>query len=154
MLVVGAALGVGGCTAGGDADPEEPVDETTTITASPATSGASPVVFAFVCREEGSGRTSTFTTYAAAWQDEQTECEADRITGTEASSQQRAAVADADGDASLEELAAVCAERGVGPWGGRVGSEHDAHVAAGLLRYCPGHPETDHLREALAAWRG
>ncbi|MEK6343857.1 MAG: hypothetical protein V4737_08460, partial [Curtobacterium sp.] len=64
------------------------------------------------------------------------------------------AVRAADGTATLEELAAGCAVRGAGPWVERVGTEQAAKRAAGLLAYCPGHPERDRLREALTSYRG
>ncbi len=140
-----------GCTPS-DAEPEERSDAVAGITAE--ASGTSPVVFAFVCRGGVSDRSETYTTYSAVWDDDRTDCRAERITGTEMSSQQRSAVAAAEGDATLEELAATCAVRGTGPWADAVGSAAAAHRGAGLLRYCPGHPETDHLREAIAAWRG
>ncbi|WP_144715579.1 hypothetical protein [Curtobacterium pusillum] len=150
-VLVAAAIGLTGCTADADSDPEDSLDAGSTSGVS--ASGTSPVVFAFVCATGSAGRTETYTTYSAVWDDDRTDCSADRITGTEMSPQQRAAVDATDGDATLEELAATCAERGTGPWVGAVESARAAHVAAGLLEYCPGHPETGHLRDAVAAWR-
>ena len=150
-VVVAAAIGLAGCTAGAESEPEDSIDSS--ATAGVSASGTAPIVFAFVCAVGSSDRTETYTTYSAVWEDERTDCRAERITGTELSSQQRAAVQAAAGDATLEELAAECAVRGTGPWTGAVGSAAEAHVAAGLLEYCPGHPETDHLQDAVAAWR-
>ncbi|WIB78972.1 hypothetical protein DEJ28_07695 [Curtobacterium sp. MCPF17_002] len=149
--LVAVAIGLVGCTAEAESDPEDSID--TSATAGVSASGTAPIVFAFVCAVGSSDDTETYTTYSAVWEDERTDCQAQRITGTEMSSQQRAAVQAAAGDATLEELAAGCAVRRTGPWTRAVGSVTEAHVAAGLLEYCPGHPETDHLRDAVAAWR-
>jgi hypothetical protein len=150
-VVVAAAIGLVGCTTGAESEPEDSLD--TGATSGVSASGTSPIVFAFVCADGSSERTETYTTYSAVWEDDRTDCTAERITGTEMSSQQRAAVQATDGGATLEELASGCAVRGSGPWVEAVTSSARAHVAAGLLEYCPGHPETDHLRDALAAWR-
>lgn len=115
--------------------------------------GAAPVVFAFVCDGDGADR-ATYTTYSAVWEAERAACTARRLTGTVPSSQQQAAVDAARGDATLAELASDCAVRGTEPWTSAVEDDGRAHLAAGLLRYCPGHPETDRLRDALAAYRG
>jgi len=156
-VVVAAAMGLAGCTAGSEPDPEDSFDTAATSEA-PAT-GTSPIVFAFVCSDGPAERdsataTETYTTYSAVWDDDRTDCTAERITGTEVSSQQRDAVQATAGDATLEDLAAACAVRRTGPWVDAVRSAAQAHVAAGLLEYCPGHPETRHLRDALGAWRG
>lgn len=139
-----------GCSSvGPDTDAsEEPTSSDTGVG-----SGASPVVFAFVCDGDGSDRAS-YTTYSAVWEAERADCAAKRLTGSVPSGQQQAAVTAARGDATLVELASACAVRGTDPWTSAVADERSAHVAAGLLRYCPGHPETDHLRDALAAYRG
>ena len=76
-----------------------------------------------------------------------------RIVTDRAPAFNSAAVQAAAGDATLEQLAAGCAVRRTGPWVGTVDSATEAHVAAGLLEYCPGHPETDHLQDAVAGWR-
>jgi hypothetical protein len=149
-VVVCAVLA--GCTSGPGGEPEERSDAAVGVTAE--ASGTSPVVFAFVCSGGVSDETETYTTYSAVWDDERTACTAERITGTEMSSQQRSAVAAAEGDATLEELAADCAVRGTGPWVEPVDSATAARVGESLLRYCPGHPETSRLRAAVAAWRG
>jgi ABC-type glycerol-3-phosphate transport system substrate-binding protein len=151
-IALAAALMVAGCTTSAESEPEDSLDTgaTTDVTAS----GSSPVVFAFVCATGTGDETETYTTYSAAWEDDRTRCSATRITGTEMSSQQRSAVDAADGDATLEELAATCAVRGTGPWADAVTSEAQEHVAAGLLRYCPGHPDVERLRDAVDAWRG
>lgn len=146
------AAGLAGCTAGAESEPEDAIDSGPT--SGVAASGTSPIVFAFVCRVGSSDRTETYTTYSAVWRDDRTDCTADRITGTEMSSQQRSAVEAADGAATLEELAATCAVRGTGPWTVPVDGATAANLAAGLLEYCPGHPETERLRDATAAWRG
>ncbi|MGN8050163.1 hypothetical protein ACTJKO_10790 [Curtobacterium sp. 22159] len=150
-VVLAAAIALGGCTTSVGTEPEDAFDEAPTTGVS--ASGTSPIVFAFVCADGETGRTETYTTYSAAWRDDRTDCRAERITGTEMSSQQRAAVDAAGGDATLEELAAGCAVRGTGPWAGAVRTAAGAHVAVGLLDYCPGHPDGDRLRHALAAWR-
>ncbi|MBA8990111.1 hypothetical protein FHW23_001357 [Curtobacterium pusillum] len=150
-VLVAAGIGLTGCTTGAESEPEDSLDPSATSGVS--ASGTSPIVFAFVCSVGSSDRTETYTTYSAVWADRRTDCTAERITGTEMSSQQRAAVDAADGDATLEELAAGCAVQGSGRWAGTIGSAAEAHVAAGLLEYCPGHPETAHLRDAIAAWR-
>ncbi|ROP58560.1 hypothetical protein EDF19_3589 [Curtobacterium sp. PhB115] len=147
MLSV-AVLGLVGCSgAGPDTDAsEEPTSSETGLGA-----GASPVVFAFVCDD---GRdTETYTTYSAVWEAERTACTAERLTGSEPSTQQQAAVDAAQDDATLVELASTCAVRGTAPWTAEVSSDAQAHVAAGLLQYCPGHPETDRLRDALTTYR-
>lgn len=151
-LVVAGALGLTACTTVSESDPGDSLD--TGATSGVTASGTSPIVFAFVCATGTSEGSETYSTYSAVWDDERTDCTADRITGTEMSSQQQAAVDAADGDATLEELAATCAVRGTGPWVDAVDSEVEAHRAEGLVQYCPGHPETDHLRAAIAAWRG
>ncbi|AOX67017.1 MULTISPECIES: hypothetical protein [unclassified Curtobacterium] len=151
-VVAAAAIGLVGCTTGAESEPGDSLD--TTATSGVAVSGTAPIVFAFVCDVGTSDRSETYTTYSAVWDDERTDCRAQRITGTEMSTQQRSAVDAAEGDATLEELATTCAVRGTGPWAASVDSSAEAHVAAGLLEYCPGHPETEHLRDAIAAWRG
>ncbi|MDP4334971.1 hypothetical protein Q7F20_16470 [Curtobacterium sp. A7_M15] len=150
--VVAAAIGLAGCTPSAESEPGDSLD--TTATSGVEVSGTAPIVFAFVCAVGTSDRSETYTTYSAVWDDDRTDCRAQRITGTEMSSQQRAAVDAAEGDATLEELATTCAVRGTGPWTAAVDSSTEAHVAAGLLEYCPGHPETEHLRDAISAWRG
>lgn len=151
-LVVAAAIGLAGCTTDAESEPEDSIDSS--ATAGVAATGSAPIVFAFVCAVGSSDRDETYTTYSAVWGDDRTDCTAQRITGSEMSSQQRAAVRAAADAATLEQLAAGCAVRGTGPWVRAVGSADEARVAAGLLEYCPGHPEIDHLRDALAAWRG
>ncbi|PZF59530.1 hypothetical protein DEJ23_00305 [Curtobacterium sp. MCSS17_008] len=156
-LVVVGALGFVGCTAGADPERDDPVDQDSTSEVT--SSGSAPIVFAFVCDDGGvdSGgedASETYTTYAAVWEADHTDCRAERITGTEMSAQQRAAVRATDGRASLEELAATCAERGVAPWRSSVETTAQADLAAGLLEYCPGHPDHHRLRDALAAHRG
>lgn len=146
------AFGLAGCTAQADSEPDAAVDSTPSSQVQ--ASGTSPIVFAFVCRVDDSDRTETYTTYSAVWKDARSACRAERITGTEASAQQRAAVRAADGAASLEDLATACALTGSGPWTSAVTSARDDRVAAGLAEYCPGHPEMDHLRHAMAAYRG
>jgi len=146
------ACGLAGCTAQAESEPDDVVDSTPSSQVE--ASGTSPIVFAFVCRVDDSDRTETYTTYSAVWKDARSACRAERITGTEASAQQRAAVRATDGAASLEELATTCAVTGHGPWTAAITSEHDADVAAGLAQYCPGHPEMDHLHDAIAAYRG
>jgi hypothetical protein len=146
------ACGVAGCTVQAESEPDDVVDSTPSSQV--AASGTSPIVFAFVCRVDDSDRTETYTTYSAVWKDGRSACRAERITGTEASAQQRAAVRATDGAASLEDLATTCAVTGSGPWTSSVASARDARVAAGLAAYCPGHPEMDHLRDAIAAYRG
>jgi hypothetical protein len=133
-----------GCSSVG---PDTDASEDPTSSDTGVGSGASPVVFAFVCDGDGDG-------YSAVWEAERADCTAKRLTGSVPSSQQQAAVEAARGDATLVELASACAVRGSDPWTSAVVDERGAHVAAGLLRYCPGHPETDHLRDALAAYRG
>jgi hypothetical protein len=144
--------GLAGCTVQAESEPDDAVDSTPSSQVE--ASGTSPIVFAFVCRVDDSDRTETYTTYSAVWKDARSECRAERITGTEASAQQRAAVRATDGAASLEDLATTCAVTGRGPWTSSVTSARDARVAAGLAEYCPGHPEMDHLHDAIAAYRG
>lgn len=151
-IVVAGAVLLAGCTTSAETQPEDAFG--TGATSDATATGSSPIVFAFVCRVGSSGRTETYTTYSAVWEDARTECRTQRITGTEMSAQQRAAVQATDGAATLEVLAAACALRGTGPWAGAVESEADDRRAAGLLEYCPGHPDIDHLRDAVAAWRG
>jgi len=149
--VVVGALALAGCTAG-----QDPADDDARDTASAsevAASGSAPIVFAFVCRTAEGDATETFTTYAAAWEADRTDCTAKPITGSEMSAQQQAAVRATGGRVALRDLAATCAERGVAPWDAPVVTDGQASLAAGLLEYCPGHPEHDHLRQALAAHR-
>lgn len=134
-----------------ESDPDESVDSgAATVTPS----GTSPIVFAFVCDSGDPGRTETYTTYSAVWQDDRTGCRAKRITGTEMSAQQRAAVEATDGTATLEELATTCARTAGAPWTTGVGDADAAHLADGLALYCPGNPAMGRLRDALAAYRG
>ncbi|MGW8433431.1 hypothetical protein ACWGJ9_20285 [Curtobacterium citreum] len=151
-VVVTAALGLAGCTAGVEPELDGSVDATSG--AEVAASGSAPIVFAFVCRTGQGDTTETYTTYAAAWEADRTDCTAKPITGTEMSAQQQAAVRAADDTVDLRDLAATCAERGVAPWTAAVETDDQARVAAGLLEYCPGHPERDRLQEALLAHRG
>ncbi|OEI69994.1 hypothetical protein [Curtobacterium sp. ER1/6] len=150
-LVVLGALGLSACTTG-QTEPEESLDGTTQAEVS--ASGSAPIVFAFVCSTDAGEATETFTTYAAAWEAERADCTAKPITGSGMSAQQQAAVRATDDHVDLRELAATCAERGVAPWDTAVTTDEQAHLAAGLLEYCPGHPEHDHLRRALATYRG
>lgn len=154
-LVVLGALGLSACTTG-QTEPEESLDGTTQAEVS--ASGSAPIVFAFVCSTDADAdagdATETFTTYAAAWEAERADCTARPITGSGMSAQQQAAVRATDDHVDLRELAATCAERGVAPWDAAVTTDEQAHLAAGLLEYCPGHPEHDHLRRALATYRG
>lgn len=150
-LVVLGALGLSACTTG-QTEPEESLDGTTQAEVS--ASGSAPIVFAFVCSTDAGEATETFTTYAAAWEAERADCTAKPITGSSMSAQQQAAVRATDDHVDLRELAATCAERGVAPWDAAVTTDKQAHLAAGLLEYCPGHPEHDHLRRALATYRG
>jgi hypothetical protein len=117
-------------------------------------SGTSPIVFAFTCTVGDGPSVETYTTSSAVWEDARTSCTAAPITGTVPSAQQQSALDAARGDATLAELAAGCAVSGTGPWRSPVESTEQAHVAAGLERYCPGHPDIDRLRDALAAHRG
>ena len=148
-MVVAVTAVLTGCSSVG---PDTDSSEDPTSSDSGTGSGASPVVFGFVCADDGQDR-ATYTTYSAVWEAERADCSAKRLTGSVPSSQQQAAVTAARGDATLVELASACAVRGSDPWTSAVTDERGAHVAAGLLRYCPGHPETDHLRDALAAYR-
>ncbi|WP_148058280.1 hypothetical protein [Curtobacterium sp. PhB78] len=146
LAAVIAPVLVGCSGAGPDTDSsEEPTSSETGLGSS-----ASPVVFAFVCDD---GDRETYTTYSAVWEDERTSCTAKRLTGSVPSTQQQAAVDAARGDATLVELASTCAVTGTDPWTSAVADDGAAHVAAGLLQYCPGHPETDHLRDALSTYR-
>ncbi|MBT2503914.1 hypothetical protein [Curtobacterium sp. ISL-83] len=151
-LVLVAGLGLTACTSA--AEPEPGGSPSGTSSGPVSASGTAPIVFAFVCRVGISDRTQTYTTYSAVWGDDRTDCAAERITGTEASAQQAAAVRASHGAATLEELASACAVRGVAPWTRPVATAHQAAVADGVLAYCPGHPEQDRLRDAVAAYRG
>ena len=151
-VVAAAALALAGCTTGAESEPEDSLDGATAATSD--ADGTSPIVFAFVCSDGSEAGRTTYTTAAAAWQDRRTHCTAERITGSVPSTQQRSAVEAAHGAATLEELAATCAERGTGPWTDAVRSTDEASLAAGLTAYCPGHPEIDHLRDAISSWRG
>ncbi|MGN7191446.1 MULTISPECIES: hypothetical protein [unclassified Curtobacterium] len=152
MLVVVGALGLAGCTPSGEPEAADSAD--TGSRTGVAASGSAPIVFAFVCGTGDGDATETYSTYAAAWEAERTDCSAKPVTGTEPSAQQEAAVSAADEGATLQELAATCAERGVAPWTAPVSSPAEAGLAAGLLEYCPGHPERDRLQDALRAYRG
>jgi hypothetical protein len=149
-VVVAVTAVLAGCSSAG---PDTDSSEDPTSTDSGIGSGASPVVFAFVCDGDGVDR-ATYTTYSAVWEAERTACTARRLTGTVPSSQQQAAVDAARGEATLAELASACAVRGTEPWTSAVADDGRARLAAGVLEYCPGHPETDRLRDALAAYRG
>ena len=166
VVVVLGTVGLAACTTG-QPEPEDSLDTATRSEVS--ATGSAPIVFAFVCSgaadgssdpegggpsDDPDGTAATYTTYAAVWEAERTDCRAERITGTEMSAQQRAAVRATDGTATLEELAATCAERGTEPWRDPVSTPERAELAAGLVAYCPGHPDRDHLRDALEAYRG
>jgi len=138
------------CSSTPSDEPTESFDGT--APSSVVASGSGPVVFAFVCAVGTSGEEQTYTTASAVWEDHRTDCSVERITGTEPSAQQRSAVAATAGVADLETLARTCAVSGTAPWTTPVTSRDDALLAAGLVRYCPGHPEIGHLRAALAAW--
>lgn len=149
-LVVAATVLLSACTSA-EADPEEP---SSTRAAGVAVTGTAPVMFAFTCRTGKGDSTETYTTYSAVWEDRRGSCEATRTTGSAMSDQQADAVRAAQGSATLDELAAWCAERGAGVWVERIRTAEAAKRAAGLLAYCPGHPERDRLREALTTYRG
>lgn len=151
VFVVAGVTGLVGCTTHVEAETDDASGST--AAAEVTTTGSAPITFAFVCRD-GDAAPTTYTTYAAVWKADRTDCRADRITGTEMSAQQRDAVRATEGRASLGELAATCAERGVGPWRSAVETDAQADLAAGLVEYCPGHPDRDRLHEALAAYRG
>ncbi|KTR53276.1 hypothetical protein [Curtobacterium oceanosedimentum] len=165
VVVVLGAAGLTACTTG-QPEPEDSLD--TAARSEVSATGSAPIVFAFVCSGAADGSTDsgdepsddpdgtaeTYTTYAAVWEAERADCRAERITGTEMSAQQRAAVRATDGAATLEELAATCAERGASPWRDGVSTPEQADLAAGLVAYCPGHPDRDRLQEALTAYRG
>jgi hypothetical protein len=146
------ALASTGCTWGADRTPESTVASAPSVDST--ASGTTPVVFAFVCRTGDPQHSETYTTYAAVWEDGRTDCSARRITGTTPSAQQQAALDAAGGEATLRQLAAGCAVSGTAPWTRAVTSSRAATLAAGLLAYCPGHPDGDRLRDALAAYRG
>ncbi|MFZ6993074.1 hypothetical protein ACO0E1_14375 [Curtobacterium sp. RRHDQ66] len=154
LAVAGVVVGgIAGCTAGAESEPDDSVDSTPS--SSVAASGTAPMVFAFVCQDDGvPSRTETFTTYSAVWEAERTDCRAQRITGTEASAQQQDAVDATAGESTIEQLAATCAVSGAAPWTTPIESAAEARTAAGLAIYCPGHPEMKHLRDAIAAYRG
>jgi hypothetical protein len=122
-------------------------------TESSGPSGQSPVVFTFTCSVGDGPETETYTTSAAVWEDGRTSCTAAPITGTEPSQQQQSALDAASGHATLARLAEGCAVSGTAPWTTPVRSRAEAGLAAGLDRYCPGHPDIEQLREALAAYR-
>ncbi|KTR39060.1 hypothetical protein NS263_11640 [Curtobacterium oceanosedimentum] len=165
VVVVLGAAGLTACTTG-QPEPEDSLD--TAARSEVSATGSAPIVFAFVCSGAADGSTDsgdepsddpdgtaeTYTTYAAVWEAERADCRAERITGTEMSAQQRAAVRATDGAATLEELAATCAERGASPWRDGVSTPEQADLAAGLVAYCPGHPDRDRLQDALTAYRG
>jgi hypothetical protein len=150
-VAAASVLVVTACSSTPSDEPTESFDGT--APSSVVASGTAPIVFAFVCAVGGSGEEQTYTTASAVWQDHRTDCSVERITGTEPSAQQRSAVAATAGVADLETLARACAVSGTSPWTTAVTSREDALLAAGLERYCPGHPEIGHLRAALAAWR-
>lgn len=162
VFVVLGAVALTACTTG-QPEPEDSLDSAARSEVS--ATGSAPIVFAFVCSgaadgssdtagDDADGTAETYTTYAAVWEAERTDCRAERITGTAMSAQQRAAVRATDGAATLEELAATCAERGASPWRDGVATPDQADLAAGLVAYCPGHPDRDRLQESLAAYRG
>lgn len=150
LLVVAVSLVLSACTSA-EADPEAPSESRP---AAVAASGSAPIMFAFTCRTGRGDATESYTTYSAVWEDRRTDCSAVRTTGSTMSEQQADAVRSAGGAATLAGLAATCAERGAGPWVAPVRTERAAAVAAGLLAYCPGHPERDRLEESLATYRG
>ncbi|GAA1493427.1 hypothetical protein GCM10009627_17730 [Curtobacterium herbarum] len=167
MLALGVALtALTGCSSSetGTARAEAADGPSTTATQSPSgatdpsgtsgSSGTAPIVFAFTCTVGNGPSVETYTTSSAVWEDARTSCTAAPITGTEPSAQQRSALDAARGDATLEQLAAGCAVSGIGPWRSPVETSSQAHLAAGLERYCPGHPDIERLRDALAAYRG
>lgn len=147
MLAVGVAgVLLGGCTA---QTPSGVADEPPSTTVSPsAGSESSPIIFAFVC--DG----VEYTTYAAAWDARQPSCTSVRLTGTVPSQQQAGAVAVAAGELTLGQLAARCAEVGTGVWVGDVRTQRQARVAEALVRYCPGHPDAEHVIAELDAFDG
>lgn len=145
-----------GCSSFADpadrAEADEPTGSTG-VSESSGPSGSSPVVFTFTCSVGDGSATETYTTSAAVWEDGRTSCTAAPITGTQPSRQQQSALEAAAGDATLAELAEGCAVSGTAPWTTPVRSREQANVAAGLERYCPGHPEIDRLRDALTVYR-
>ncbi|PZE68888.1 hypothetical protein [Curtobacterium sp. MCBD17_021] len=144
-----------GCSSTDDraglADAEDPISSSAADPSGPT--GSSPIVFAFTCDTGDGAEQETYTTAAAVWEDGRTSCTAAPITGTEPSEQQRSALDAAAGDVTLEQLAAGCAVSGTAPWTSAVTSPSQAHLASGLERYCPGHPEIERLRRALAAYQ-
>lgn len=135
-------------------------------TADPSAADTGPVVFAFRCHTAtgtstpgrgtrgGRGGVTLFTTDAAAWEARSDDCTAVRIAGSVPSEQQRAAVAAGGGAVTLRQLAGRCAEVGTGPFRGVVHSDRELLEARAVLRYCPGHPQIDRVRAAIAAYAG
>ncbi|WIB12456.1 hypothetical protein [Curtobacterium sp. MCPF17_052] len=160
VLVLGAAAtALTGCSsteteARAEAASGSAATATTAPSGSSAPTGTSPIVFAFTCTVGDGPEVQTYTTSSAVWQDRRTSCTAAPITGTVPSAQQQSALDAAQGDATLEELAAGCAVSGTGPWRSAVETAEQEHLAAGLERYCPGHPDMARLRDALDAHRG
>jgi hypothetical protein len=163
VLALGVALtAVTGCSSTETGPRAEAADRTpTAATGAPSTpsntsgaTGTSPIVFAFTCTVGDGPSVETYTTSSAVWEDGRTSCTAAPITGTFPSAQQQSALDAAAGDATLEQLAAGCAVSGTGPWRAPIATVEQEHVASGLERYCPGHPDIDRLRAALAAHRG
>ena len=161
MLALGVALtALTGCSSSETGARAEAADGPSAAATSQSASGGSgptgtsPIVFAFTCTVGNGPSVETYTTSSAVWEDGRTSCTAAPITGTVPSAQQQSALDAARGAATLEELAAGCAVSGTGPWRSPVKSTEQADLAAGLERYCPGHPDMDRLRDALAAHRG
>ncbi|WP_022903545.1 MULTISPECIES: hypothetical protein [unclassified Curtobacterium] len=148
-VVVATGALLQGCTS---SDPT-PEDSSAGSAGVGTVTGSAPIMFAFTCRTGSGAGTETYTTYSAVWEDRRAECTAFRTTGSVLSTQQAAAVRAARGAAALDELAAGCAVRGAGAWVRPVTEARAADIAAGLLAYCPGHPEHERLREALATYR-
>jgi hypothetical protein len=139
-------IALAGCAAADAPDPSGVVVVRPTPSAD--TPAGAPIVFALHCGGV------TYTTYDAAWDARTTTCTVSRLAGDEPSAQQASAVAAADGAATIDELAATCAEVGSAAWTGPVADADAARLAEGLLRYCPGHPQADRLRNALTTYRG
>jgi hypothetical protein len=151
-----ALLVLTGCSSFADPATRAGADEAAggaVVSESSGPSGSSPVVFTFTCSVGDGPATETYTTSAAVWEDGRTSCTAAPITGTQPSRQQQSALDAAAGDATLAELAEGCAVSGTAPWTTPVTTPAQANLAAGLERYCPGHPEIDRLREALTVYR-
>lgn len=156
VLLGGTACSTDGGDARASADGggDAPTARTPSAASTPARpdAGTSPVIFRFRCLDDPADPTAgatVFATYAAVWAASERSCTAEHVVGTVPSAQQQAALDATEGHSTLRGLAAACAVTG-DAFVPTIRTRSEELTAEGVIRYCPGHPDIDRLRAAVA----